>query len=197
MIPAVLLSIWALLTVKPAIQKGHGLALAALLISLAGGSCSYMAVVGLRGTVGPIARGTLAALANESEPQQLADWFVKPAIEDGVLDRVRARYAAVVETHGAFSGELVEESALMGGLPYTPPEPETVREIGGPGEDEDEEPAREGQPLWARARFEKGVIRLEFVITQDGLAALQRVQMGQGQSEPPEVLEDLRFYVDR
>lgn len=191
-VPPLLLSLYAVVRVKPALQRGHWLAVAALVVSVMGGSCSYLGVLAAEQTFGGVARGVLAALASENEGDRLDDWLTPEARDDGAAARIRARYEAAVAALGPYAGEIVAESRFRGALPYKPPNLDEVEEFGVEGES----PAFEDTELCVRARFRDGIVRMCFRLLRD-VEAIGRIHMAPGQDRKPEVVEDVRFFRDR
>lgn len=190
-LPAALLGLYGVIRIRPDRMRGQGLAIGALIVALLAGSCTYMFAGVFRDLSAYYGRGVLAALAGNEE-RRLDDWLLDKARDDGTADAIRARYQATVDVLGPYQQEIVQASALVGGrgVIYAPA-PDKVDELGGNGE----LPPRslEDNAVWARARFERGVVLVEltFGASREGFeAAAQGLQSRMALG----VLSDVRFW---
>jgi hypothetical protein len=189
MVPAALLAVYAVFRIHPAIQKGQGLAILALVISVLVGAGTFMISSAYNALATQVSRSVLAAVSSKNEPQRLDGWLTKKAKEAGLAETIRQRYAATVDAYGPYQKEILDESSLLGVWPYTV-EPSDVVELGqGIGE------ALEigTQAFWVRAKFEGGVIHMRTQFSKDS-AALQRMGTSGDLGGDGAFVEDVRFY---
>ncbi|MFV1959059.1 MAG: hypothetical protein ACC662_06560 [Planctomycetota bacterium] len=193
LLPPLLLAAWALWKIRPQTVRGQGMAIAALVISLLAGSCSYISAKAMRGTAAYLGRGVLSALAGKDEGR-LKAWFTKKAQDDGSMEKVRARFAAAVAEVGKYRQAVETGAPWLGARPVIYP-PADVEELG--GDPEHPWKARPGA-LWVLARFEKGPLHVEVKIGEGGegkgdAGALEKAFQGAQGQEPSAVVSDVHF----
>lgn len=193
------LSLLAVVKAVPARFRGRGLAIAGVVVSLLFGSCAFMAHATFRTLATDVTEELLRPLAatdlDEAErDHRLKDWVTERAVEEGVLDHVKARFAAVVERLGPYQGNLRAGSTFSGILAV----------MGGPRDgglaqvDDEEATTLEvlpGSALWSVASFERGDVHVALFLgdPQDATKLQQALAAG----SKTRVVKDLRFYVPR
>lgn len=192
LLPALVLAAVALVRIRPQQARGQGMAITALVISLLAGSCQFTLGQTLRDTSERLVGGVLAALASE-RPEMIEEWLTPEALESGAADRIRARYAAVVEKIGPYGRE-VRTGGPWAGVSGLLLAPNDVVEIeAGIGEPWSH---RTGA-LWAQARFGNTMVHVEALPGGDDIGrlvtAIEEIQK-QGSAH---VLQDVRFFRDR
>jgi hypothetical protein len=186
LVPAFLLAIWALFRIRPQERRGQGMAIAALVISLMAGSCSFIGARAITAGSEHVGSAILAALGSD-EPTRLDGWLTEAAAKDGTAERIRKRYAATVEAVGPYQGEVGSGSILLGVVP-TFVAPADVQEIGG-GEGEAWPPS--AVPLWVTARFRDATLHLGILLGDDKLESLPEFSKEAGVKR---LVKDVRFY---
>ncbi len=215
LVPAVLVSGWAIATIRPDAKRGQGMAIVSLILCLLAGSCSYFGVSTLHNVLTHLARGVLGDLERErteaapteapapagadeessdAKPTPVDRWFTKAAVESGVAENVRKRYAAVREKVGAYAGEVLKESLWLGAGPYVAP-PTDTEEIGagiGPKWELDSSQVT----YWVRVRCGDEVVHVAFRFAEadEALSGFQQIASGAGPSSKPALLQDVRFF---
>jgi len=155
-LPLIPLAIGVLVLVKvsPRERRGRVLATIGLVITLFAGSCTFMLQRGVRAMVANSVGGILGALASTGSPkiqeEAIAKWASKGAMDDGLVDRLRPRYAAVAERFGAYQPPTQAGTWYGGVAELGMPPVEGLREIpDNPGSAQPDF----GHTMWARARF--------------------------------------------
>ena len=177
----------ALRRIRPDVSKGKGMAVLAVALSILFGSCQFMVARTARGVAEHLGAGAMAALASE-EPERLNAWLTKEAVEGGAPDRIRARFAKVVEMMGPYRREVRTGSILLGALPIALP-PTQAEEIG-VGEEASEATRTGG--FWVEALFEKGPVHVELRFPAESREGIE--QAVDQPDKPAPVLADVHFF---
>jgi hypothetical protein len=198
--PAVLLAAWALFSIRPERLRGQGMAIAALVVALAGGACSYMGAALLRDAARHLATSAMAAL-KEAPPAQgapdaadtLARWMTEAARADGAPDLVRERFRRAEEALGPATEDVGVGAFVLGARPvlFAPSEVEEIAPDVGP---------RWNSPaatLWATVRFRDGPVHLALVCGSGAAMDLQEAVLAAQSRRPTGVLGDVRFFRPR
>jgi len=192
LVPAAALAVVALVRIKPQQAKGQGMAIVALVLALLIGSCQYVGAKSMRDIAEHLGSGALAALASD-DPEMIGKWVAPEAEEKGAKDRIRQRYAAVVEELGPFQQEVVVGALWLGVGPIVAP-PTDVEEIGaGIGEAWSLRPGA----FWVKARFRDGVVHVELLVGDGDAERLTQALEDASSKKPSRVLTDLRFFRDK
>ena len=194
-VPALLLAAWALVRVKPAVAKGQGMAIAAFLIALLAGSCSYVASETFRDAAHDLGKGVLLSLkqapsSSEDAIDPLEKWLTEEAREANIADDIRARYQAAEAAMGPSTGAIDLGSPVLGMAPLLapPPDAEEVGASGNPWEPPD-------ATLWIRATFRDGTLVLALVLgSGDMMDAAKAVTAVGETTRAAAVLGDVRFF---
>jgi hypothetical protein len=186
------LGLLALLTVDPERRRGRPLAAWAMGIAIVVGGVCYVTARELHGRSQRLARQLVGALADREGDlgSQLEGWFTLPALEGGVPERVRERYARLEEELGRFRGEL-ETGSVWFGFSSLLQRPEGLEEVGKRPDDRDLPVVGS---LWVEAVFERGRASVAIVLAPDELARTARV-LGDltATDRPARIVQDLRF----
>jgi len=190
------LGIYTLMKVKAGQKRGRMLAVWAIVISLAIGSCTFVMHQGMRGVLTGTAESILSILSSKdsdaSKDKSLRSWAWPTALEDDA-DLTKdwlARYDAVVSEYGPWSETFDMPSIIYGSTPLLIA-PEGIVEVG----TVDKKPSdwTMGSAIWAPAVFEKGVVYIVLVLQagdKKGVEALSKLRPG----EETAVLGDVRFF---
>lgn len=198
-LPLIPLTIGVLVLVKvsPREHRGRVLATIGLVIALFAGSCSFMLQRGVRTMVASSVGGILGALSStgsaETQEQAIARWASKAAMEEGLVERVRTRYAAVVERFGAYQGPAHAGTWYGGVAELGMPPSEGLAEI--PVNPEGKMPSL-GHTMWARVRFgDREVhVAIEILGGPGGESAMDVARTARPDGSVPWV-SDMRFFV--
>jgi hypothetical protein len=191
-----LLGVFTLMTVKPGQKRGRILAVWAIIISLAMGSCAFTMHQGMRGVLSGTTESILSVLSSKAadaeKTKSLRTWAWPKALEkDNTLPaKWMERYAGVVAKYGAWEETFELPSILYGSTPLLMA-PEGMIEIGS----EDAKPPNwtMGSAIWTPAVFEKGLVYVAVVLQggdQKAVEALGTLRPG----EETAVVGDLRFF---
>jgi hypothetical protein len=195
LIPAAILGAIAVVRIDPHQAKGQGMAIVAICLSVLIGSCHFLVAKAARDTALYLGRGAMAALAAE-DPTKIEQWIEREALAAGAAERIRQRYAAVVEALGPSEREVLEGSLWLGVLPFKLPPPgvEKLKQFG-EGDGDGEKWEVDPDSFWVRARFARGVVHVELELADvyDGL--VETAEKAQ-KTEPAAVLADIRFFLD-
>ncbi|MDJ0521136.1 MAG: DUF4190 domain-containing protein [Planctomycetota bacterium] len=191
-----LLGIATLVMVKPGQRRGRILAVWAIVISLAIGSCSFTMHQGMRGVLSGTNESILSVLSSkisdEEKAKSLRSWVWPKALEqDEKLPATwMQRYAGVVAEFGPWRESFELPSIVYGSTPLLIA-PEGLVEIGSDGE---KPPSwTMGSTIWTPAVFEKGIVHVAIVLQegdQKGVEALGTLRPG----EETAVVGDVRFF---
>ena len=191
-----LLAVFTLMTVKPGKKRGRILAVWAIVISLAIGSCSFTMHQGMRGVLSGTTESILSVLsskiADDEKTKSLRAWAWPKALEkdEALTTKWMERYAGVVAKFGAWTEAFELPSILYGSTPLLMA-PEGLVEIGS----EDAKPPSwtMGSAIWTPAVFENGIVHVVLVLgegDQKGVESLGELRPGE---ESP-VIGDIRFF---
>jgi hypothetical protein len=191
-----LLGIYTLWTVKVGQRRGRILAVWAIVISLAIGSCSLTMHQGMRGMLSGTTESILSVLSSKSSTEEktksLRAWAWPKALEkDEALPQTwMQRYADVVAKYGAWKESFDLPSIFLGSTPLLMPA-EGLVEVGS----EDVKPPgwTTGSTIWTAAVFEKGLVYVAVVLQagdQKAVEALGSLRPG----EETAVVGDVRFF---
>lgn len=177
-------------------KRGRMLGLWAMIISAAGGSCTWYGTSQLGGMVEEISSSLLSHLAfsesAEDRAKSLRAWTWPEALEKEpkLHDIWSARYAEVVKLYGPWKETIELPSQLKGVTPLYV-QPDEVVEVGTP----DALPLgwKPGSVLWAQAVFEKGTVHMAVVI-ENGEASPMTLAKNYRPGEATQLIGDIRFY---
>lgn len=190
LLPAAILGVIAMVRIDPAVRKGRGMAIAALVIAALAGSCQYVVARQFLSGAAEVAEGVLAAASGEDE-KKIDAWLTEDAVAKGEGANIRARLAAVVERMGPWRREAETGSALLGMWSLSAV-PDGVEHVGGAGEED--HTIRPGAG-WVTAHFEKGPVHVELLVNMQALQTVDKEAYEKGHALP--ILDEVRFYVPK
>jgi hypothetical protein len=177
--------------IKPAEQRGRGLAIAAAVISAAFAVYGFVAHRQGRAEVRDLAVHVLTALREENL-KDLEPWLDPEVVKEGAAARMAERHAKVVEAVGRFRGEVEAGNALLGMTPTFLP-PSGLSEIGGTTGRPDGSDLPPGGAYWVKARFERATLDVAIVVRGGGRDAIMNVAK-EMQGIGTKVVSDVRYF---
>ncbi len=193
-----ILGLGVLFGVSRRLRRGHALAIAAVVISLAVGSCSYRANADHKRHIREVSTSLLSALrpdiAGDVRDDAMRPWFRTDALDRGVLDDVIKRHHVVEAEFGSFQGE-VDTGGFFDSAFQRWTQPHHLVEI---GNDTPAPPLQVGTVWWVPASYERGTVFVGVHLFQGKpdlgqmLGLAREGKMKPGVRAP--IVADLRFY---
>ena len=193
-----ILGLGVLFGVSRRLRRGHALAIAAVVISLAVGSCSYRANSDHKRHIREVSTALLSALkkdvADDARDSALRPWFQTSALDRGVLEDVIRRHRSVQTEFGAFQGD-VDTGGFFDSAFQRWSQPHDLIEI---GNDTPAPPLQVGTVWWVPAAYERGTIYVGVHLFEGKpdlgqmLGLAREGKMRPGTRAP--IVADLRFY---
>jgi hypothetical protein len=191
-----LLGVYTLVTVKQGQKRGRILAVWAIVISLAIGSCSLVVHQGMRSVLSGTTESILSVLSSKTadaeKRKSLRSWAWPTALEkdDTLPTKWMERYAGVVAKYGPWK-ETFELPSILGGSWPLLTAPQDVVEVGS----EDAKPPSwmMGSTIWTQAVFENGLVYVAVVFQDGDQKAVEAVpELRPGEETP--IVGDIRFF---